>query len=223
MKKSFKNRLTDLNLSYKKEITILALINIAEVIITLVAYIFLKEMMAVLIGAIALAISNYFYLSRYSTLERNIQREHVEEFINLLSYFEMFITNGNNVYNSFKFLTPYCSIYMEEAISSLLNQIDADKSVGPYIEFSLKFSNRIVESLMLSIYQMVDNGENSDQFQEFNFLFSGVAKDFQNGKIDSKKKSLSSLDSLPLFGAGAITIILAMSILNIVGDFIDVI
>ena len=154
--------------------------------------------------------------------EKRIEKARVDELIGLLAYFEMFISNGNNIYTSFRMLIPYSSIFMEEAINDLLNQIDVDKSVGPYIEFASKFSNRIIESLMLSIFQMVDNGENGEQFQEFNFLFSGVSKDHQLSKIDSKMKGLSTLDSIPLFGAGAITIILAMSILSIVGDFIDV-
>ncbi len=223
MKRSFKERILALNLSYQKEMIILLVINVVEVVLALLAYIFLKQVLSFLLLGVALAISNYFYLSRYSSLERKLEQEHVDELISLLAYFEMFITNGNNVYTSFKMLLPYCSIFMEDAINSFLNQIDDDKSVGPYINFASKFTNRIIESLMLSIYQMVDNGENSEQFVEFNFLFSGVSKDYQVNKIDNKKKSLSALDSLPLFGAGAITIILAISILSIVGEFIDVI
>ena len=222
MKRSFKERITSLNLSYTKEMTILFIINIAEVAFGLIIFFLLKQPLAFLLLGIALIISNYIYLSRYSSLEKRIEKEHVDELISLLSYFEMFITNGNNVYSSFKMLISYSSIFMEDAITSFLSQVDVDKSVGPYIDFASKFPNRIIESLMLSIYQMVDNGENSEQFQEFNFLFSGVAKDYQVNKIDNKKKSLSTLDSFPLFGAGAITIILAVSILNIVGEFIDV-
>ena len=120
-------------------------------------------------------------------------------------------------------LLPYSSIFMDESINSLLNQIDVDKSVGPYINFALRFDNRIIESLMLSIYQMVDNGENSGQFNEFAILFNNIEKDYQSSKIEDKKRKLDTLDSLPLVGAGGITIILAMSILSIVGDLINVI
>ena len=222
MKKSYKDRLISLNLSFKREVTFLIIINAGIILLTLVALYFMKELMIILMGAVVLAIANYFYLSRYSSIEKAMEKDKVDELIGLLSYFEMFISNGNNIYTSFKMLLPYCSTFMEEAINDLLNQIDADKSVGPYIDFAMKFSNRIIESLMLSIYQMVDNGENGEQFQEFNFLFSGVSKDYHSSKIDTKMKSLSTLDSIPLFGAGAITIILAMSILSIVGDFIDV-
>ena len=223
MKKSFKDRITSLGLSYNKEVLVLILINILILGISAVAIYFYREILVILLSVVVLAISNYFYLSRYSSIEKRIEQDRVDELISLLSYFEMFITNGNNVYNSFKMLIPYSTMYMEDALTNMLNAIDVDKSVGPYIEFATKFKNRIVESLMLSIYQMVDNGENGEQFNEFNFLFSSVSKEHQQNKIHQKEKSISTLDSFPLFGAGAITLILAMSILNIVGEFIDVI
>ena len=223
MKKSFKDRINDLNLSYKKEVTLLAIINLLIIVGGAIGYYFLKEFIIALLAIVVLLVANYLYLSRYSTLEKRVEKNRVDELISLLSYFEMFISNGNNVYSSFKQLIPYSSLFMENAINDLLSQIDADKSVGPYIEFASKFSNRIIESLMLSIYQMVDNGQNGEQFQEFNFLFSVVEKDHQVNKIEEKQRSISFLDSFPLFGAGAITIILAMSILSIVGDLIDVI
>lgn len=223
MKKSFKERITDLNLSYKKEVYLLVLINILIIVVAVAGYYFLKQIIIALLGVVILLVANFLYLSRYSSLEKRLEKNRVDELISLLSYFEMFISNGNNVYTSFKLLIPYSSIFMETAINDLLSQIDADKSVGPFIEFASKFSNRIIESLMLSIYQMVDNGQNGEQFQEFNFLFSVVEKDHQVSKIEEKRRSISTLDSFPLFGAGAITVILALSILSIVGDLIDVI
>ena len=120
-------------------------------------------------------------------------------------------------------LLPYCGQYLQDAISSLLSQIDIDKSVGPYITFASKFNNRIIDSLMLSIYQMVENGENVIELTEFDLLFNNIKNKSQEELIDSKKKSLDSLNSFPLIGAGAITIILSISIISIIGDYINVI
>ena len=223
MKKSFKDRIIALGLSYQKEMFLLFIIALFLVIGTAAIFLFLiRKVIVIIVGVLLLAIFIYLYLNRYSTLENNRKKEHLDELISLLSYFELFISNGNNVYNSFKLLLPYSSVYLDDVITSLLNQIDSDKSVGPYINFALKFDNHIIESLMLSIYQMVDNGENSGQFNEFSILFSNISKEHQIEKIESKKNKLDTLDSLPLFGAGAITIILAISILNIVGELIDV-
>ena len=142
--------------------------------------------------------------------------------ISLLSFFEQFLSNGSNVYVAFRELIPYSSTVMEEAITSLLNQIDVDKTVGPFINFASKFDNHIIESLMLSIYQLVDNGESSEQFKEFSILFNGIEKEHQIKMIEEKKSKLDTMDSWPLFGAGGITIMLAMAILNVMGDLVDV-
>lgn len=223
MKRSFKDRVTALGLSYQKEMAFLIIINFILLIGTAAIYLFLlKKIIVFVIGAALLLGANYLYVSRYSVMERNVKKEHLDELISLLSYFELFISNGNNVYNSFKLLIPYSSMFMEDAIASMLNQIDSDKTVGPFITFASKFNNHVIESLMLSIYQMVDNGENSGQFNEFSVLFSTISKEHQTQLIEQKKNKLDTLDSLPLFGAGAITIVLAMSILTIVGDLIDV-
>ena len=222
MKKSLKNQITSLGLSYQKEISILIVLEIVIILTGGTLYFFNRKILVLVFALIGAVIVGFLYLSRYSSLEAKRKKEHVDELISLLSYFELFISNKNNVYTSFRMLLPYSSIFMDEAINSLLNQIDVDKSVGPYITFASKFENHVIESLMLSIYQMVDNGENSGQFKEFAILFNNIEKDHQIAKIEDKKRKLESLDSWPLFGAGAITIILAMSILSIVGDLIDV-
>ena len=223
MKKTLKDRIQDLGLSYTKEMLVVWMIVLISLGGGFAIYYFLKEtIIAVSVAVIGLALVGY-YLTRYSKLERKMEKGHVDEFISLLSYFEIFISNHNNVYTSFRMLLPYCSVFMDDAINSLLNQIDVDKTVGPYINFAAKFKNRIIESLMVSIYQMVDNGETINQFSEFDLLFANVREKYQEDLIDSKKKSLEALNSFPLIGAGAITISLSLSIISIIGDFVNVI
>lgn len=223
MKRTLKERIESLGLSFQKEMLTLAIIIILSIALSVVSYIFLKEIIIPLITIGFGVIATYFYLSRYSALEKKKEKDKVEEFISLLSYFEVFISNGNNVYTSFKYLLPYSSNLLQEEIETLLNQIDVDKTVGPFINFASKFNNRTIESLMLSIYQMVDNGENSGEMTEFNVIFANFKEKHLSYIIERKKKSLESLGSFPLIGAGAITLILSISIISIIGDFVNVI
>ncbi len=222
MKRNLKDRITSLGLNYNKEIMLMIGILISFLGGAGAIYFFAHEIYIALAVAALEVVTIFFYISRYSTLEKKQEKEHVDELVALLSYFEIFISNGNNVYMSFKMLLPYCSIYMEDAINLFLNQVDMDKSVGPYINFASKFSNHTIESLMLSIYQMVDSGENVSQFSEFDLLFSNIRNKFQEDLIEEKKRSLDSLNSFPLFGAGAITITLSMSIISIIGELTNV-
>ena len=223
MKKTFKERLSALGLSYPKEILIIILISILSVAIFLVLYLVLKELYVALIALALGVVILYFYTSRYKSLEKQKEKENVDELISLLAYFEIFISNGHNVYTSLKMLLPYSSQYLSDAITSLLNQIDVDKTVGPFITFASKFNNRVIDSLMLSIYQMVDNGENVIELTEFDLLFNNIKNKNQEELTNSYHKSLDSMNSFPLIGAGAITIILSISIISIIGDYINVI
>ena len=223
MKKSLKDRIAALGLSYTKEMTLLALIVISVAAFVVVSILVIKQLYIGLIGGAIGIVGVYMFLSRYSSLERKQQRDNVDQLISLLSYFEIFISNGHNVYTSFKMLLHYSDDYLHEAISSLLNQIDADKTVGPYINFASKFNDHIVESLMLSIYQMVDNGESEIELSEFDVLFSHIKEKHKDEMIDRKKKGLDIFNSFPLIGAGAVTIVLSLSIISIIGDYINVI
>ena len=222
MKKSLKTRLSLLGLSYQKEVAILVLIPVIFAIGGFAIYFFFKELIATIGIAIVGLVLDYLYFSRYSKLEKEMEREHINEFISLMSYFEAFISNGNNVYNSFKMLIPYSSPYMDDVINSLLIQIDMDKSVGPYITFASKFNSHVIESLMLSIYQMIDSGESTNQFTEFEFLFSNIRNSYSESLIEEKKKSLDSLNSFPLIGAGFLTITLSICIVSLIGGYINV-
>ena len=223
MKKSLKDRITALGLSYQKEMTIFAILIVFIIVFAFLSYLFLKQFYAPLFVLIFGAVCVYLYFNRYSSLENKIQKDHIDQLISLLSYFEIFISNGNNVYTSFKMLLPYCDEFLFEAINSMLSQIDVDKTIGPYINFATKFNNIIIESLMLSIYQMVDNGENAIELGEFDLLFTNIKEKHYEELIDSRKKSLDMFNSFPLIGAGAITIVLSISIVSIIGDYVNVI
>ena len=222
MKKSLKNRIAALGLSYQKEIAILAILPLLTSIAGGLIYYFYKELMAAIGLFIIGLVFDFVYFSRYSKMENEMEKGHISEFISLMSYFEIFISNGNNVYNSFKMLTPYCSSFMDDAINSMLSQIDMDKSIGPYINFASKFNSHVVESLMLSIYQMIDNGESIDQFTEFELLFTNIKNNHQDDMVDQKKKSLDSLNVFPLIGAGFLTISLSICVVTLIGEYINV-
>ena len=70
---------------------------------------------------------------------------------------------------------------------------------------------------------MVDQGENSEQLLQFNVIYDELAKNRNKEMIGQKDKSLSSMSTFPLIGAGLITVSLTISILSILGDLINVI
>ena len=222
-----KNKLQELiefiGLSYQKELLKIGLINIAILTTAILVFMFSKSLVYLGLIIAGLVVLDYYLLSRYSDLKKNVLKARENELITLISYFEVYIQNSNNVYQSFNLLIPYSSDWMKEKIETLLKEIDEDKSVQPFINFANNFTQLSTHSLMLSIYQMVDQGESYQQLLQFNSVFDALAKNRHQELNDQKEKQLSNMSIFPLIGAGLITITLTISILLILGELIYVI
>ena len=137
--------------------------------------------------------------------------------------FKIFISNNTNFYNLLEALIPYCSYWMKEEVEKLLRNIDEDKSVQPFVDFGKIFNNSIIENVMISIYQMIDEGENIHSLSQFSLLFNEFSKSNDEETYEKKVKSLDSMYTFPLIGAGIITIVLTFGLFSIIGDLINVI
>ena len=207
-----------------KKIEIIKLIAInASIVVSFVCLcIFTKQWMLAFGGLMALFISNYMLINSYISKKTSILQERENELITMIGYFQFFISNSYNVYQAFKSLIPYSSPWMEEQILSLTNEIDSDKSIKPFMNFANKFSNKVASNVMLSIYQMVDEGESSVHMMQFEALFKQLSDGLNEKLIDEKERSMSSISSLPLIGAGAITVLLTFGIISVMGEMISV-
>ena len=187
-----------------------------------VATIFLRQIMIVFVGIIGVAIADYMIFNSYISKKNAILDARENEFISIIGYFQFYISNSYNVYQAFQALQAYASPWMEEQIQSMILEIDNDKSVKPFVNFANKFRNKVTSNVMLSIYQMVDEGESNLHMMQFNALFEQLNKNHQKELIDSKERNMSSISSLPLIGAGAITVLLTFGIISVMGEMINV-
>ena len=223
MKNNFKALIEFVGLSYKKEILKIVLTNILFLSGSALLYLFLKNIIFSIMLVVGLLLLDFFLLTRYNDKKRAILKAREDELVSIISYFEVYIQNNNNVYQSFVQLIPFCSDWMKEKVETLLSEIDVDKTVQPFINFANNFQQLSSHSLMLSIYQMVDQGENSDQLLQFNVIFDELSRNRNKEMVEQKEKALSSMSTFPLVGAGMITVTLTISILSILGDLINVI
>lgn len=222
-KNKFKETIEFVGLSYRKELTILLVMNAIFLIGAVLVYIFLKNIICAVLIFVGLAILDYFMFSRYNDKKKTILNNRENELVSIISYFDVYIRNNKNVYQSFNQLIPYCSNWMKEKIEDLLKEIDEDKSIQPFVNFANNFQNLSMHSLMISIYQMVDQGESGEQLTHFNVIFDEISRARQQEMINQKDKALSGMSTFPLIGAGMITVALTISILTILGDLINVI
>lgn len=209
--------------NYKKEVIKILLIDFLFLLVSFGLYYYFRNITYAAAPLGVLAIIDYLLLSSYFSTKKMIEEARIKEFIQIVSYFQIFISNHLNVYQCFKQLIPYSSEWMGKQITFLLQEVDTDKTVQPFVNFAHKFKAPIVENVMLSIYQMVDTGETAEQLNQFSIFFGQLEKSAQKNQLDAKERSLASVDSLPLFGAGIITIIIVISVLTMMGDLIDVV
>lgn len=221
MKRNLKELIESLGFNFKLEILKLILINVVFLGLAVVSILIFNQLILCVLAVFVDIVGTFFFLTRYGDIDRKNNERHNTEFISLLSYFEIFIGNNKNVYTAFQLLIPYASTWMQERIEDLLKEINVDKSVQPFVNFSNNFSHRVIQSVMLSIFQMVDSGENDESMNQFNYLFITMSTNQQIELKKSKESKLDNLNVFPLIGAGAITVILIFSILVIVGGMIN--
>lgn len=223
MKNSFKETIEFVGLSYKKELLKIIIVNIIFIIGILLLYFLFDYLIYAIVTLIALLAVDYLLISRYKDKKNLMLKKREDELIAIISYFEIYLSNKNNVYQSFNLLIPFCSPWMKDKIETFLREIDKDKTVQPFINFANNFKQLASHSLMLSIYQMVDQGESTEQLKQFNVIYDELARNRNKEMIDQKERSLVNMSTYPLVGAGLITITLTISILSLLGDLINVI
>lgn len=220
--KRFEELLAFIGKNKNKEYLKIVIINIVCITLLVALTILLKQIMAVFIGIIVILVVNYLIFDSYLARKKEMLNERENEFITMISYIQFFLSNSYNIYQSFQAVSAYASAWMEEQLQSLILEIDHDKSVKPFLNFANKFQTHSTNNIMLSLYQMVDEGENSLHMMQFNNLFLQLSRNQQKQLIDNKDRSMSSLSSLPLIGAGAITILLTFGIISIMGEMVSV-
>lgn len=221
------NKLKDLiefvGLDYRKEILKMAAVLLVSIICGVALFIFLKQIMLLVIMVIIGLLFVYLMISNYSSRKMHILKERDDELISIINYFRTFINNHNNVYQSFKKLLLYSSDWMKDKLERFISDIDIDKSVKPFIDFANNFEFGIAKNLMLSIYQMVDEGEDNLHLMQFDSLFISLSETHMEELRNKKDKSLSSMTAFPMVATVGITILLSFSIISVVGDLINVI
>lgn len=223
MIKKLKELIAFVGLDYKKEMIKFILVDsIISISAVIILFLFKNILVSIFVLLLSLMI-DYLFIYLYQNKKRVILQSREDEFITLIYYFQMFSSNGHNIYHSFELASTYLSKWMQDRITEFLNEMDIDKSVQPFVNFSSNFKLPIANNIMLSIYQMVDSGSIKHQLNEFTILFDSVNKAHQKNLIDKKQRSLDTVSSYPLVGAGLIVILLMFSILSIMGDMINVI
>jgi hypothetical protein len=147
--------------------------------------------------------------------------EDEEQFVSLFSYFSIFVQDGFNVFNALQQVVPYSSLRMKERLKELLDAIEGDKTLAPYLAFAAYFPSLDIKEVMLAVYQMVDQGSGGVYLIQFQRLFAKLSEQKRQRRERKYLERLDSLSLLPLLGSGFSMLMLMLSMMEILGDMIN--
>lgn len=140
-----------------------------------------------------------------------------EEFVRIFTYFSIYIQDGLPIYSAFQELLKYASPTMKERLKDLLNDIDHDKSVKPYVTFASLFPSLMIREVMISIYKMVDEGTNETYLRQYATIFASLAEDKRTKAKERHKRSLANVSFLPLLASGLTSALITIGIMTVIG------
>ena len=152
-----------------------------------------------------------------------MQQKNNDEFVRLFTFFGIYIKDGFNVYSALEAIKNYASDGFRIRLEKLLEGIGNDKSVQPFVDFASGFESLQIKEVMVSIYQMVDEGNGAPYIEQFRRLFGSLSDQRHKAFIEKKIGTLEGLAILPLIGSGIAIIVLTISIMEIMGGIANVI
>ena len=218
--KKIKNRIESLGYNYKKEVLLL-LIPIIVVLLAGISLIFLYKNLMILMFCwitIFVYICSFYY--RYVKKEESDNRRLINSFISYFGFFKIFINNGDSVYSALNKTLNFASNDMKPYLEGLIKEIDVDKTITPFIRFASYFKMKLIEDIMISIYEMIENGNSPDYINRFSTIFENFKIRINEQNNEQRVSKFDNFISSSLVGSGLIMIILVYGIINLIGEIV---
>ena len=219
--KKFKENILTLGLNPKKELAIIICVNIILIITAGLTYWFLRDILFPLTIVGVDVGFNILFVGRYTKQIGNIKQQNLQDFAIIFGYFRIYIHNGYSVYSALKEITNFANHDLRKSLELLIEEIDQDKSVQPFIKFGKQFNEIIIEEMMISIYQLIDDGETSDYLLQFELIFDKFSDLLYQKNLRNKDSKLGTICSSPLVGSCFLMIILTVGIIGVIGELIN--
>lgn len=158
-----------------------------------------------------------FYQPKKGTGKGELQ----DDFVRLFTYFGIYMECGYPVYTALREGRKYASPLLSGMVDTLLSEIDADKSLAPYLKFAAVFDSVAIRQVMVAVYQMVEEGYNGNYVYQFQTLFSALSAQRRREATLREEKRLEALCVFPLVGSAVSLTMVALAIVNLVGGFIS--
>lgn len=222
-----KNKLIELyseaKLNPKIELITLGIIDLALLAMGILLYWKTKQIVGLLAVVLLLLGVDYYLLGKPRRILDNKKKELENEFVHIFAYFEIFVKNGRPVYNALEDCLRYASKELSEKIRALLNDIDHDKSVTPYMKFAENFTNLEIRQVLVSVYKMSIEGGGEEYLTQFDTLFHSLSVSKRQQNLENEKARFGNFNFLPLLASALSMGIIAVSVVILMEEYANVI
>lgn len=213
-----KTKIEELNLNYKKEMSVLFLVDLILIAFG-ISLIFLKISIIFTSGCLLGALLfSFYYLNRYNTMLNEREKKLDNEFIEIFSYLRIYLYNEETVYTALKNIKEFASERMIERLDTLLSDIDNDKSIQPFLTFAKLFKNKVIEEVMISLYEMVEGGNKDIYLNQFIKIFEDFKNRTETEEEEKRYRKFDTINMLSILGSGYIMIVLSLCVISLLGE-----
>ncbi len=205
-----------LGLSVRREVRRVLIMNVVVAASAVLAGIALSIHVGILLFVVgAIVVNLYQSLAYQQAMERRID-ERVAAFVEAFTVIKIFVSNHYNVYRAFEETIKYVKPLIREDLIRLLEDIDVDKSIQPYIRFARGFSPLVIEQLMIGLYQLDTEGGQMTALANFDYMFDQFQQQKKNDHQRRYEERLDAMNVWPLVGAGLIALNLLSGVIQII-------
>lgn len=144
----------------------------------------------------------------------------LSEFINVFTHFRVTLDNNLNVYRALNVTLARASGAMAKLIESLINAIEKDHSVTPFINFARPFKHPLVSQIMINVYMLINHGTDQKRLWQFNYLFETLVKEHNDEEIALHESSYERFNISLFIGTGIMILTLMISIMGMIGEYV---
>lgn len=217
-----KQRMINLELSIKKEFLISLLISIILIAAGVLGFLYFSSYIIAVAAILLVLVFNLLYFGRYSKMEREQADQAKADFVSLFTFFKIYLHNGYSVYTALKEIQSFADKQLAMYLSELIREIDQDKTITPFIRFGRKFNDLVIEEMMISIYQMIDDGSNPSHLSQFDLIFAKISDLAYEKELNKKRNGLASMSTFPLIGSGVLIIMVTFGIITLMEEMVNV-
>lgn len=162
----------------------------------------------------------FHWLMDYYRLQKAKQKQMLLAALYFLLDTRIYLSSGNNVYQALNTAAKVAEYSIKPAIDKLLDNMDKDKTIVPFVEFADIFNQPIIKEILLSLYQYDYRKSEGESITGFINLLGEYRDEMVREREIYINRHLDHLLYLPLASGAILIVALALGIMQSIGGIV---